>query len=166
MRDQDTADLDACAAQPLPFGDNSIEEFYGAHVLEHLHAPLPLMQELYRIARPNALAVFRVPYGSSDDADEDPTHQRRYFIGSFAYFAQPAYHRADYGFRGDWQIESLKLSLEGARHGGKSHAQLLEEVRTHRNMVQEMTVELRSVKPMREARAELLTGCPVDFVLY
>lgn len=66
--------------------DNSADEFLASHVLEHLRNPLPLMAECWRIAKPGALFVARVPYGSSDDADEDPTHVR---------------WRADYGFRGD-----------------------------------------------------------------
>ncbi|MET0961105.1 MAG: hypothetical protein ABWX58_12370 [Psychrobacillus psychrotolerans] len=29
------ANLDACAEVPLPFEGNSIEEFYGSHLIEH-----------------------------------------------------------------------------------------------------------------------------------
>lgn len=159
------ADLDACAVGALPFDDDSIDEFFGAHVLEHLRRPLPTMQELHRIARPQARAMFRVPYGSSDDADEDPTHVRRYFPHSFAYFSQPTYHRADYGYRGDWQPVSIKLSVEGARHAGQSYAQVMEAVRTLRNVVVEMTVEMLAVKPARVARADLQSGCAVDLVM-
>lgn len=62
------ADIDCCADQPLSLPDNHVDEFLLSHVLEHLHHPLPLMQELHRIAVPDALAVIRIPYGSSDDA--------------------------------------------------------------------------------------------------
>lgn len=31
-----------------------------------------------------------------DDAVEDPTHARQYFLNSFGYFLQPFYWRADY----------------------------------------------------------------------
>jgi hypothetical protein len=47
------------------------------------------MEELHRIAKPNAKVVFKVPYGSSDRAFEDPTHVRQYFLHSFDYFCQP-----------------------------------------------------------------------------
>ena len=58
------ADLDRCRTAPLPFDDASAGEFLLSHVLEHLSDPLPLMQELHRIAAPGALATIRCPYGS------------------------------------------------------------------------------------------------------
>ena len=76
------ADLDACGTKRLPLPSDWAEEFLVKHLLEHLHHPLPFMQELHRIARPGARAVVRVPYGSTDEADEDPTHVRRLFLGS------------------------------------------------------------------------------------
>ena len=39
------ADIDQCRDKPLPVDDNSIDEFLLSHVIEHLHNPLPLMQE-------------------------------------------------------------------------------------------------------------------------
>jgi predicted SAM-dependent methyltransferase len=80
------ADLDDCQKTSLPFEDNGIDEFLASHVIEHLHKPLPFMEEIHRIAKPNAKAVFRLPYGSSDDAFEDPTHVRQYFLKSFDFF--------------------------------------------------------------------------------
>ena len=46
------ANLDTWAEVPLPFEDNSIEEFYGSHLIEHIQHILPMMQELHRIAKP------------------------------------------------------------------------------------------------------------------
>lgn len=37
------------------------------------------MEELHRIAKQDAIFTCRVPYGSSDDAYEDPTHVRQFF---------------------------------------------------------------------------------------
>src|SRR6478735_424319 len=85
------ADLEKCSETPLPFEDNSIDEFFASHLIEHIHHTLPMMQELHRIAKNDAKAVFRLPYGSSDDAYEDPTHVRQYFLNSFGYFSQPYY---------------------------------------------------------------------------
>ena len=143
------ADLDACARKPLPFADDSIEEFFASHVLEHVHDTLALMQELHRIAKPGATAVFRVPYGSSDDADEDPTHVRRFFLKSFSYFCRLGYTHADYGYTGDWDTESIVLTVDARRHAGKSFDQLFEETRERRNVVREMIATLRAVKPAR-----------------
>lgn len=85
------ANLDACAETPLPFVADTIDEIRARHVIEHLRNALPFMQELHRIAKTGAKAVFELPYGSSDDAFEDPTHVRQYFLNSFGYFSQPFY---------------------------------------------------------------------------
>ena len=143
------ADLDRCRTAPLPFDDASAGEFLLSHVLEHLSDPLPLMQELHRIAAPGALATIRCPYGSSDDADEDPTHVRRLFAGSFGYFAQPWYWRADYGYRGDWETRRIVLFVRRADHDGLALDAILRRVRERRNVVVEMVAELEAVKPAR-----------------
>ena len=143
------ADLDECRHKPLPFADGSIDEFFGSHVLEHLRDPLAFMQELHRVASADARAVFRVPYGSSDDADEDPTHVRRYFVNSFHYFSQLAYRNADYGYRGDWETEGIVLAVSAERYAGIGNEQLFEDIRSRRNVVLEMTATLRAVKPIR-----------------
>ena len=75
------ADLDACRTTPLPFADNSVSKMQMSHVLEHIHDTLALMQELHRIAEPNALFTIRCPYGSSDDAD---TSQQIVIVQHFA----------------------------------------------------------------------------------
>jgi predicted SAM-dependent methyltransferase len=159
------ADLEDCQQTPLPFPDNSIEEFLASHVLEHLHHPLALMAELHRIAKPNARATFKVPYGSSDDAYEDPTHVRQYFLKSFGFFSQPFYFRADYGYRGDWQTEQITLLVEAQRHQGKTVDQLLFEINTYRNIVLEMIVELRAIKPIRAPNQALIASPPINLML-
>ncbi len=147
----------------LPFEDDSAVEISGSHVLEHIKSPLPLMQELHRIARPGALATFRVPYGSSDDADEDPTHVRRYFWGSWGYFSQPHYWRADYGYRGDWDLEDVVL-IVSPDFNGKSWEETFRAVQERRNVVVEMVAKLRAVKPIREPLRELQKKTLVRFV--
>ena len=157
------ADLDRCRDTPLPFPSDSIDEFLASHVLEHLRDPLAFMQELHRIARAGAVAVFRVPYGSSDDADEDPTHVRRLFLHSFYYFSQLGYTHADYGYRGDWDTEGIVLTVDAKRHAGKTFEQLHEEVRTQRNVVLEMIATLKAVKPVRTPGAEKPKPMRVEF---
>jgi SAM-dependent methyltransferase len=159
------ADFDDCRNTPLPFADNSVDEFLASHLIEHLAQPLPFMQELYRIARADAVAVFRLPYGSSDEAYEDPTHVRQYFLNSFGYFSQPHYWRADYGYRGDWETETITLRVDAEKHPGKTSEQIMQEVHTLRNVVREMVVELRAIKPPRAPKAELQKGCRINIKL-
>ncbi len=158
-------DLDRCRDTPLAIESDSIDEFLLSHVLEHVREQLPMMQELHRIAKAGAMATVRVPYGSSDDAFEDPTHVRQYFLKSFEYFSQPAYWRADYGYRGDWMVRKVTLVVERAANQGLPLDELLTRVNTHRNVVQEMVAELVAVKPIRPPLQELQTVVPVHFLL-
>jgi SAM-dependent methyltransferase len=136
--------------QPVfPFGDGSVTCSEGTHVIEHLRDPLPFMAELWRVTRPGGTAAFRCPYGSSDDADEDPTHVRRMFHGSWGYFGQPHYWRADYGYRGDWQPVQVTLWIFPA-FSGCTDTELQSAIRHQRNVVAEMGVVLRCVKPPRK----------------
>lgn len=155
--------VDLDADPYLPYDTDSVDEFHGAHVIEHLHRPLPLMQELWRVAKPGAMARFRCPYGSSDDADEDPTHVRRMFPLSWEYFGQPFYWRADYGYRGDWQVRRVVLVVDRLM-SELSDDELRVAVRFQRNVVREMVADLVAVKPARPADVSLLQKPPIVFL--
>lgn len=159
------ADLDDCDNNWLPFKDNYFEEFLASHLIEHLHNPLSFMQELHRISKNNAKLVVRLPYGSSDAAFEDPTHVKQYFLNSFGYFSQPYYWRADYEYRGDWQVVIISLVVEKNRYAGKKPEEIFFEINTFRNVVREMIVELRSIKPIRRPIRELQTSPKIDIRL-
>jgi SAM-dependent methyltransferase len=159
------ADLDRCSEIPLPFDANTFDEFLASHLFEHLRDPLPFMQELHRVAKAGARAVFRVPYGSSDDAMEDPTHVRLCFLHTFAYFSQPLYWRADYGYRGDWHVETIRLLVSKAQYQSKSLDEVMKDVMQLRNIVREMIVELAAVKPIRAAKQELNVAPRVELIL-
>jgi len=159
------ADLEKCSETPLPFEDHSIDEFYASHLIEHIHHTLPMMQELHRIAKNDAKAIFRLPYGSSDDAYEDPTHVRPYFLNSFGYFSQPYYWRADYGYRGDWKTEKISLLVNQEVYENKSFHEIYEDVMKKRNVISEMVVELRAIKPIREPKKELQTHPFIEFLM-
>lgn len=150
----------------LDFEDDSVDEFLLSHVLEHIRFTLPLMQELYRIAKPNALCTIRVPHGASDDAWEDPTHVRPYFPGSFGYFSQPYYWRADYGYRGDWLTEKVELygALTLAKAVARRGLDIAESVIFQRNQVSEMIAYLTAIKPIREPLRELQVAPRIVFL--
>ena len=148
------ADLDDCANTPLPFEDNTFDVILASHLIEHIRNTLPFMQELHRIAKPNCGAVLQLPYGSSDDAFEDPTHVRPYFLGSFMPFSQPYYWRADYGYRGDWEVDAIHV-LVAPTMKNRQVDEIMDHIQTGRNIVRELSVELRAIKPIREPKAEL-----------
>jgi SAM-dependent methyltransferase len=157
------ADLDGCRDTQLPFSNDSVDSFMLSHVIEHIRDTLPLMQELHRIAKPGAILIARTPYGSSDDACEDPTHVRQYFIQSWGYFSQPYYWRADYGYRGDWQPETMDLIVDKALQP-LDPSEILQRVFSTRNVVKEMIVNLRAVKPIREPLRELQKLPSINFI--
>lgn len=148
----------------LPLPDDSVDESFGSHVLEHLHRPLDFMAELWRVTKPGGRVVFQLPYGSSDDAWEDPTHTRPYFIQSAAFFGQPAYWRADYGYTADWSTRTVQLDVPRDRYDGCPDEQLIAEIQSLRNVVRQMTLELVAEKPQRE-RVRLNTPPPIVFRL-
>ena len=148
-------DLEECGSKKIPLDDNSIDEFFASHLLEHIKNVLPFLQELYRIAKPNAKITFRCPYGSSDDAFEDPTHVRQMFINSFGFFSQPYYWRADYGYKGDWKLDKVTFNVDKSKGIGKDARAVLNDISIYRNIVQEIIAEMSAVKPMREPLKEL-----------
>jgi hypothetical protein len=138
-------------------GKLNADEMLLSHVLEHIENPLPMLEAMWQVAAPGATLTVRCPHGASDDADEDPTHVRRLFPGSFGYFGQPFYHRADYGYRGDWQTDRIVLFMDEQLRTrfNDDLAVINQALRNGRNMVLEMVTELHAVKPPREPKAEL-----------
>lgn len=137
------------------WSESSVDEMILHHVLEHLHNPLAVMERLWWIAKLDCLLTIRLPHGGSDDAWEDPTHVRPYFLQSFGYFSQPYHYRSrGYGYKADWQPESVTL-LVGNEYATTSKKAFFERAKHERNLVKEMIVVMRAVKPAREPKKEL-----------
>lgn len=146
------ADLDDPEGVKLPYDDDTYDLVEASHVLEHITHLLPLVQEVHRITKPGGQFCVAVPYGSSDDAFEDPTHVRQFFPGSWSYFSQPIYWRGDYGYRGDFKPVLCLLYIDQLRYpaGDAQAAQVMEDVITKRNTVHEMRVVFDCIKPIRD----------------
>ena len=150
-------------ARPMPLlKTDSADEMLLSHILEHISNPLPMMEELHRIAKPGCILTVKCPYGSSDDADENPQHVRRYFPKSFQYFSQPAYGQATHNYRGDWQRVKAILQIPVERGATPDH-DMLRRIMQYRNQVKQMIVTLRAVKPVRESKKELIEPLNVQF---
>jgi SAM-dependent methyltransferase len=151
--------------RPWPFQTDTFSSVYCSHVLEHVVDPLSFMQELARVCCPGAIAMFKLPYGSSDNAWEDPTHVRPYFLDSFGYFSQGAYVGADYNYRGDWTLISRELLIR-ANRGFEQFAtdlnSMLAIVMVQRNVVEEMKVVARNIKPIRSPE-DAKESSPISF---
>lgn len=146
----------------LPYEDNTVDEIVLSHVLEHFKNPLEVMQELWRVAKPDAKIHIRLPYGSSDAAWTDPTHIRPYFVESFFYFTQPYYQNFDYGYTADLSIQEIGLILQD--HVVETNTEKLRVLLVReRNVVKEMVVKMIAVKPARERRLELCDTIEIGF---
>lgn len=132
----------------LPWEADSVDEFFASHLLEHIVELEALMAECWRVAKPGARFVARVPYGSSDDADEDPGHVRRFFRGSWGYFGQPYRWRGGGVYAADWQVRHVWLVAPGYPS--------IAEIDRGRNLVDEMVAEMVAVKPARARERALI----------
>jgi SAM-dependent methyltransferase len=78
-------------ATPYPLPENCADQIYLNHVLEHFENPMPIMEEAWRLARPNGQVLIRTPHYSGRYAWQDPTHRRTFSAESFHYFGENNY---------------------------------------------------------------------------
>jgi SAM-dependent methyltransferase len=78
-------------ARPYPLPDDCADEVVLNHVVEHFAETLPLMEEVWRIARPGGRVLIRTPHYSGRYAWNDPTHRRAFTSESFHYFGENGY---------------------------------------------------------------------------
>ncbi len=71
---------------PLPFKNNSVSEIITEHTLEHIRNFFPLLEDIYRICKADALVKIAVPYFKYEGAFRDPTHVRFFTERSFDHF--------------------------------------------------------------------------------
>jgi hypothetical protein len=79
------ADLEAPLAD-LP--DDSVEQVYCRHTLEHVSRLLELLGELHRVTHAEGRLELIVPHFSNPYGYSDPTHVRFFGLYSFFYFAE------------------------------------------------------------------------------
>ena len=103
-------DVLADITRGLPFADNTVDRVYMSHFLEHVTALIPLMEEVWRACKPNALVYIRGPHASCSLATwKDPTHVRALSLETFRYFHH--YHYYSYYTKARFNIERARLYL-------------------------------------------------------
>lgn len=68
---------------PYPFDDNTFDEIFASHVLEHLGSFHNTITELYRILKPNGLLIVYVPFFLNTKYFGEPDHKIPFSIRSF-----------------------------------------------------------------------------------
>jgi len=92
---------------PYPFNDNEFDGILLNHVLEHLDDVIKVMEEVYRIAKPNSIVIINTPYFTSVDAYTDPTHKHFFAARSFDFLS------GDFGaFEYYSDVKFKKLNVE------------------------------------------------------
>lgn len=155
-------------AVPWPWADDSVSEVLLSHVLEHLGATpavyLGVMQELWRVCRPDARITIIVPHPRHDAFLFDPTHVRPVTAEGLAMFSRRMNARWIAAGAGntplglmlgiDFEVEETTQRLDDAWRarldaGEIDRDEVARAMRTYNNVVVETTVVLRAVKPAR-----------------
>ncbi len=79
-------DILADLEKGLDFADESIDEVYATHFMEHIDNFDFLMSEIHRVLKRGSKAYINVPFFTHADAFTDPNHKRFFTISSFMYF--------------------------------------------------------------------------------
>jgi predicted SAM-dependent methyltransferase len=141
------------AYNPIPKPDNTYDTILASHVLEHVEqaALFYVMKDLHRVLKPNGYLIAITPYGSSDDAWDNPHHKQLFTENTFAFFSKRLYevgdtagHKAyegqDYA---DWVIAKASL----VPYPEFANDPDIEYKKRHfRNVIRELQVVLRAVK--------------------
>ena len=151
---------------PWPWPDNSVDEILLSHVLEHLGAAtdvyLGIIKELYRVCRDGALINIRVPHPRHDSFLNDPTHVRAITPDGLRLFSQE--QNRNWIARGaantplgiylgiDFTIQSTNMILDEPwrgrfKRGEISLDDLKHAMRTYNNVVAEIQIVMRAIKP-------------------
>lgn len=68
---------------PYPFADNTFDEIYASHILEHLDSFHKTVTELYRIAKPDAKIIVYAPFFLNTKYFGEPDHKIPFSIRTF-----------------------------------------------------------------------------------
>jgi hypothetical protein len=136
-------DLNTCSTAKLPLGDETIDGFYMCDVFERIRDPFSLMQELYRVAKPNAKLVIRCIYRFGNE-NRVATH--RDIANTFICFGPPAHSGSESGYSGDWCAKRVRLIVPPHLLDGKDEI----VSRPWEGFACDTIIELVAVKPKRQ----------------
>ena len=106
----------------LPFKDNSVDEIFLDRALAHTEDFLAIMEELWRVSRPNTLLHLRLPHASSSWAvSRDPRHSHHYTLETFNYF-DPRLRDSACTSPASFRVEHARLFLTGSRRNARGLA--------------------------------------------
>ena len=78
---------------PYPLKDNQFDVILCYDILEHLIDTIKVMEEIHRIAKPNAIVKIKVPHYACWWGWSDPTHKKLFSPFSFDHFLEKKPHQ-------------------------------------------------------------------------
>ena len=101
---------------PYPFADQTFSRIILSHVMEHLKPwlALDIMNELWRIMKPEGVLMLAMPYPNSTGFWQDPTHIKSWNEATPCYF-DPQHGSGLYGIYKPkpWKVEANVWKVEG-----------------------------------------------------
>jgi SAM-dependent methyltransferase len=110
--------------------DDSVDEIYARHTLEHVPRFLELLAELHRVTRPGGRLEVIAPHFSNPYGYSDPTHVRFFGLYTFFYFCapedQPRRKVPAFYLPQRFRVESVRCRLLKASPAGRLLTPLLQ----------------------------------------
>ena len=99
IRESVNPDIVADLSKRFPFESNSIDEIKAYNFLEHvpIGKTIGLIEEIYRVLKPNGYFKHLTPSTDGRGAFHDPTHVSFWNVNSWLYYTNP-----------DWNIYDIK----------------------------------------------------------
>lgn len=140
---------------PWPFKDESVDEIWASHYIEHLPHGVGLqdgmvdfMNECWRILKKSGIARFLTPYYANARAFQDPYHTRFITESSYLYFNKQwrkMNKLEHYPIKTDFQIEKMDHSISQTFIGRAQEA-IQQMAMININVVDDLLVMLRKPK--------------------
>lgn len=142
----ENVDIVADITKGIPLADNSVDAVLANNILEHLPDTVFIMREIWRVCKPGAKVVIKVPYFRSTAAFKDPTHIKFFTERTMEYFDKSYSDRGllpDYMF--DFSFKTEKIIFNYYYRGIK-YLPFIGFLRRHfwdvvKTIVYELTVE-------------------------
>ena len=152
---------------PWPFEDNTAEEIVLSHVLEHLGQTTDnfraIIQELYRMAKPDAKIMIAVPDPAHDNFWGDPTHVRAITPQLLAVLSRDHLAPnirggyADSPIAFTWNVDfktidvNARVSDKFKKFADEQNIDLsYDNLRFYRNSISDYAIILKVIKPLRK----------------
>lgn len=133
---------------PWPFEDDSVEEAFCSHYVEHTPDLMAFMDECWRVMEDGAQIRIVHPYAKSDRAFQDPTHTRFIPEATWYYFSKEwrEQQKLDhYPIVCNFQIVNIVASFNPPWDRRSAEAQQF-GITHYWNVVSDLAVDLKAIK--------------------